>query len=61
MNIRLTFQDFSTLASSGRLEKSGVASTFDRPLMGRVKADPSKGTGEVVFYLDETDDHRFSE
>lgn len=61
MNIHLTFQDFAKLAANGKLEKDGATISFDRPVLAEVKIDPHVKSGRVAFYLDETDDRRFTE
>ena len=60
MNIELTFQDFAALAANGNLKKDGVNITFGRPVLATITGDPHAKTGQVVFYLDETDDRRLS-
>lgn len=56
MNIVLAFDDFTELSANGRLEKDGVTVTFGRPVLAEVEIDPTKGSGKVVFYLDEADE-----
>ena len=60
MNIELTFQDFTALAANGTLKKDGANITFGRPVLATINIDPQAKTGNVVFYLDETDDKRLS-
>jgi hypothetical protein len=50
MDIHLSFQDFSKLAASGRLEKDGTPITFGRPVLAEIEINPKAKTGKVCFF-----------
>jgi hypothetical protein len=55
MHIDLTFLDLLRLASNGKVEKDGNTIRISRPVLSESAVDHNAKTGEVRFYLDDTD------